>query len=64
MKTFFVWLPKKVSIIFGSKIFQVSLSKFVQKYFGVGHFGDAVSAIDFSAMNQLIGNFDKNIFQF
>jgi len=64
MKTFFVWLPKKVSIIFGSKIFQVSLSKFGQKHFGMGHFGDVVSAIDFSAMNQLIGNFDKNIFKF
>jgi len=39
----------------------------------MGHFGDAVSAMDFSAiahsemivsaMNQLIKNFDKNIFK-
>jgi len=64
MKTFFVWLRKNVSIIFGSEIFRVSLSKFGQKHFGMGHFGDAVSAMDFSAMNQLIGNFDNNIFQF
>ena len=33
MKIFFVWLPKKVLIIFERRIFRVSLSKFGQKSF-------------------------------
>ena len=33
MKTFYVWLPKKVLIIFVAQIFRVSLSKFEQKSF-------------------------------
>ena len=33
MKTFFVWLPKKVLSIFETQIFRVSLSKFGQKSF-------------------------------